>query len=200
MAKKYTLKQLSTSINIDESLLSKDQINLRLNARNKPIEEEKLCKTCGLIKDVKDSFRVRLIKNSYYRVNATCKDCTARKRGVKEIGKLKFGKVLLDKGLRKCTKCRDIKPLNDFGNNKKLSGGKQFFCLDCTRIDKDRTVKSGFKYITSITKKTGSYWKLDVWNNNKHNFIGVFEFNKKGLKEAVRERDNYLKALKKNII
>ncbi|TXD47351.1 hypothetical protein [Polaribacter sp. IC073] len=200
MVKKYTLKQLSTSINIDESLLSKDQVNLRLNARKKPIEEEKLCKTCGLIKDVKDDFRVRLIKNSYYRVNATCRDCTARKRGVKEIGKLKFGKVLLDKGLRKCTTCQDIKPLNEFGNSEKLSGSKQFSCLDCNRIDKDRTKKSGFKYITSITKKIGSYWKVDVWHNNKHNFVGVFEFNEKGLNSAVQVRDNYLKSLKKNII
>jgi hypothetical protein len=112
------ITQYQTSINIDLSKLSKEQILIRA----KEIEtegEKKRCKKC-LKEKMLNGYRLRVerrgVKGIYY--DATCKDCHARVRGTKEIGKLSYAKKLFDKGFRRCTTCKDTKPIAEYYANK----------------------------------------------------------------------------------
>ncbi len=128
---KYKIKQHQTSIDLDFSKLSIDQIKIRALA----IEdsgERKICKTC-LKSKLLSGYRLRTtrrgVKGIYY--DATCKDCHARTRGTKTIGKLSFAKELFNKGFRKCTTCKEIKPLTKYYKNKASSTGINNSCKIC---------------------------------------------------------------------
>jgi hypothetical protein len=130
---KYKITRHQTSINIDLSTLSKEQLVLR----SKEIEEQgekKICKTC-LKNKLFGKYRLRLarrgVKGIFY--DATCKDCHARKRGTKEIGKLKYAKELFNKGFRKCTACKNTKPLTEYYLNKASHTGIMNDCKDCSK-------------------------------------------------------------------
>tara|TARA_R110000850_G_scaffold223508_1_gene349168 strand:- start:209 stop:661 length:453 start_codon:yes stop_codon:yes gene_type:complete len=130
---KYKITKYQTSVNIDLSTLSKDQLVLR----SKEIEEQgkkKICKTC-LKNKLFDKYRLRLTRRGVTGVfyDATCKDCYARKRGTKEIGKLKYAKELFNKGLRRCTTCKDTKLLSEYFLNKASHSGIMNSCKDCSK-------------------------------------------------------------------
>ena len=129
---KYKITRHQTSINIDLSTLSKEQLFLR----SKEIENQgkkKMCKTC-LKNKLFNTFRLRLtrrgVKGIFY--DATCKDCHARKRGTKEIGKLKYAKELFNKGFRRCTTCKETKPLTEYFLNKASHSGIMNTCKVCS--------------------------------------------------------------------
>ncbi len=65
-------------------------------------------------------YRLRTIRNGvkgiYY--DASCKDCHARTRGTKEIGKLSYAKELFNKGYRRCTTCKETKLLTEYYKNR----------------------------------------------------------------------------------
>ena len=128
---KYKITQHQTSINIDLSKLSKEQIIIRA----KEIEKEgkkKRCKRC-LKEKLFNGYRLRTerrgVKGIYY--DATCKDCHARTRGTKTIGKLSFAKDLFKKGFRRCTTCKEIKPLTKYYKNKASYSGISNSCKKC---------------------------------------------------------------------
>ena len=94
----YKIKQYQTSINLDFSKLSREQIKIKALAIEET-GEKKVCKTCSKNKLLSD-YRLRTlrrgVKGIYY--DATCKYCHARTRGTKTIGKLHFAKYLFKKG------------------------------------------------------------------------------------------------------
>ena len=113
----YNITQHQTSIDIDLSKLSKEQIIIRAKEIEKK-GEKKRCKRC-LKEKLFNGYRLRAerrgVKGIYYDV--TCKDCHARTRGTKEIGKLSYAKTLFNKGFRRCTTCKDTKPLTEYYQN-----------------------------------------------------------------------------------
>jgi len=123
--------QYQTSINLDFSKLSKEQIKIRAKSIYEQ-GEKKRCKKCLKIKLFKE-FRLRSsrrgVKGIFY--DASCKDCHARTRGTNEIGKLKFAKEIFKKGFRRCGKCKDIKPLIEFYMNKAQHSGINHTCKKC---------------------------------------------------------------------
>lgn len=129
--KKYTITQHQTSIDIDLSKLSKEQIIIRAKEIEKE-GEKKRCTTCFKTK-LLGLFRLRTemrgIKCIYY--HARCKDCDARKRGTKEVGKLLYAKTLFDKGFRRCTTCKETKPLTEYYVNKASHTKISNTCKNC---------------------------------------------------------------------
>jgi hypothetical protein len=128
---KYKIKQYQTSVNLDLSQLSIEQIKIRALAIEET-GEKKVCKFCSKNKLLSD-YRLRTIrrgvKGIYY--DATCKDCHARTRGTKTIGKLSFAKDLFKKGFRRCTTCKQIKPLTEYYKNKASHSGISNSCKNC---------------------------------------------------------------------
>ena len=52
--------------------------------------------------------------------------------GVVEIGKLRFADKIEDKGFRRCSYCKTIKPLTEFRKNKGQKNGISNNCYECT--------------------------------------------------------------------
>ncbi len=175
------LKQYKTSVNIKIQNLSDEQKYIR---KDVIIEqgESKCCKRCSEIKLVVN-FRIRKTKHNDRYIDATCKDCHARTRGVKEIGKLRFSKHILNNGFRRCVACKEIKTFLDFSKNIKRAGGINYTCKDCS-YTKNVTIKSNIKGVTKRQQGKYIYWKASVWFNNKHYFAGYFPFTKEGKLEA----------------
>lgn len=87
----------------------------------------KRCKTC----------LIELPLTQYQRTGGilvhTCKTCAASAAGVKEIGKGAYYKALSNAGLRKCSRCDAVKPLEEFGKDKNAALGRKRRCKACTR-------------------------------------------------------------------
>ena len=131
---KYKITQHQTSVDIDLSKLSKEQIIIRAKEIEKT-GEKKRCNTC-MKEKLLSLFRLRTslrgVKCIYY--TPKCKDCNARVRGTKEIGKLLHAKTLFDKGFRRCVTCKDTKPLTEYYTNKSVSTGYSNECKPCHSV------------------------------------------------------------------
>jgi len=78
-----------------------------------------------------------------------CRECQKRSRRTKEevaISKrqrkleLDERKELLNKGLRRCAKCKNIQPCSEFDRSKVYADGYQYQCKSCSRLAaKERT-------------------------------------------------------------
>ncbi|NML67582.1 hypothetical protein HHL22_20470 [Hymenobacter sp. RP-2-7] len=71
---------------------------------------------------------------AYYKNHHRCKACYLQKLGIKSVGKLAASQALGEQGLRKCSKCKQIKPFADFGNSKRNAFGKQYACKACQKV------------------------------------------------------------------
>lgn len=99
------------------------------------ILSRKICTCCNRELDI-SSFYFRQDQNNY---RYECKECILKHDGVVEIGKktnaIENGKA----GLRKCTKCKEIKSLDtDFSVSKHGYLGRQHSCKACQKIANDR--------------------------------------------------------------
>jgi hypothetical protein len=101
--------------------------------------EEVLAKKCKKCKETKPLHRFSNAKTCVGGVAGTCKQC----KGLKETYKwTQLTTIEKDGSLveaKKCTKCVEIKELNDFPNcakDKKEPGGKKSFCKDCAKKQK----------------------------------------------------------------
>ena len=86
------------------------------------------CSCCGEIKSVNDFY---FKKNN---IRRECKDCTIKKRGTKNLGKLRFREKLAEKGRRICSVCKQEKDLYiDFGKSKNIFMGRSNTCKECAK-------------------------------------------------------------------
>lgn len=189
-------KQYKTSVNLNIDRLSDEQKEIRKDII-KVNGDFKCCKTCSEIKLI-NNFRVRKTKHNDNYVDATCKDCHARVRGTKEIGKLHFSKHILNKGFRKCCECKEIKVLSEYSNNAKRLIKKNYICRGCA-YTKNVTIKSNIKGVTKRQQGRYIYWKSSVWHNGKHNLAGLFPFTKEGKIMAKKAYDELKLKLSLNI-
>ena len=130
---KYNLKQYPGNKKIDPLLLSKYQLELRKN-KDKIKGKTKVCRRC-LIEQPEEEFYVRKRCPETKKVlirRHICRDCTMRQMGVKEIGKLRFSIKLLKSHFRRCTVCKEIKPLTEYYKSKGQMGGYSHNCKQCS--------------------------------------------------------------------
>lgn len=154
--KKYTINEAAKITG-----LSYEAINSRLNNgwsaeeifENKKIDYDYyrnnlICIDCKCKKTIND-FNIK-DKNTGRRYTA-CKECQAKREGVKNFGLLTIAKELFDKGLRKCSTCKVIKELNKFSKNKTSSGGHSHNCYECEK-------KITRKYIIEQRENLGDFY------------------------------------------
>jgi hypothetical protein len=77
-----------------------------------------------------------------------------------EIGKIRFAHKILEKGFRRCSVCKDIKPITEFKKNKSQYKGISNNCYNCSRkLHNDFYVRQkdeiGISFIQEYGKKKG---------------------------------------------
>ena len=126
----YQITKYPKNKETDYSKLSEYQIILRNNQRFYKYKTKKTCKQCMHILPIEQYY----IKDKETgRRSSICKDCRLKNDGVLEIGKLRFASNILDKGFRRCSVCKTIKPLNDFSKSKNNYGGHSNNCYECSK-------------------------------------------------------------------
>jgi hypothetical protein len=92
----------------------------------------KPCAKCGEILSV-DNF---LIRNGTH--TAQCIICNQLNKGIKNPGRNKLNKKLLEQNNYHCSVCDTTKPLDEFHNNKSTPHGKEYLCKICMNAAKDK--------------------------------------------------------------
>ena len=128
MEKHYKIEYYPKFKNQDKSKLGGHQITLRNKSKKYIYKEEKTCNKCFKLQPIKEFY----IKNKQTgRRNLSCRDCQMKKAGVLEIGKQRFADQIESKGFRRCTLCKNIKPLTEFTKNKGQKNGISNSCYNC---------------------------------------------------------------------
>lgn len=155
---KYKILQYPQNKEINPLDLSYEQNQIRQNSVRKYTYGEKMkCRICGIVHTI-DYFYV---KDKITERRATkCKDCTMKARGVVEIGKLRFSAKIAEKGFRRCSVCKEIKPLTEYKKCKGKYLGLSHNCYECSARLHDEYIKKqqkeiGVHYIKSFGKLKG---------------------------------------------
>lgn len=147
----FNLEQFPKNKIIPISLLSKDQIKIRNNSIDYFLNKStKVCNKCGKRQAI-DEFYVKNRGKHDERPDKTCRDCRLRAMNVIEIGKFRFAKKILQKGFRRCSVCKEIKPLSEFKKSKGRYHGYSNNCYECSN-------KLHSEYIIKQRKEIGDYY------------------------------------------
>ena len=157
MAKKYSIEQFPKNKSIDISMLNEYQIGIRNNQKQYVYTKEKTCNTCGIKQPISEYY---IRDRETGRRNNKCRDCCLKAQGVVEIGKQRFAFKIFDKGFRRCSVCKEIKPLDLFTKNKSQYEGISNNCYECARNLHDIFVQKskaeiGEHYIKEYGKRNG---------------------------------------------
>lgn len=157
MEKKYTIEQFPKNKTINASKLNEYQIDIRNNQKKYIYAKEKTCNTCGNKQSINEYY-IRDRKTG--RRNNKCRDCCLKSQGVLEIGKQRFADKIYNKGFRRCSVCKDIKPLDLFTKNKHQHGGISNNCYECAKKLHDEFVQKSKKeigehYVKEYGKRNG---------------------------------------------
>lgn len=162
---KYVIEQYPKNKDFDFSKMSIDQSALRLKSVKKIYEygKEIKCRTCGKTHETKEYY----VKDKETGRRATkCRDCELKARGVIEIGKLRFSLTIADKGFRRCSVCKEIKPLTEYKKNKGQYLGISNSCYDCSNRLHSEFVKNQQETIgTSYIKEYGKLQGIREFND-----------------------------------
>jgi len=80
-----------------------------------------------------------------------CKDCSSTTHP-KVLARIRDTAYLLTQGLKRCTKCKKVKPLDKFHQNHRNADGRVPQCRSCLSpraVDRERLRKQGFKHCPS---------------------------------------------------
>lgn len=127
---KYAIDQYPKNKDFDVSKLNEYQIYIRNNQKKYKYGKTKTCSKC---------FKELPIKEFYIKDKETgrrcnyCRDCQMREADIIEIGKLRFAKDILKKGFRRCSVCKEIKPLTAYSKSVAGFEGYSNNCYECSK-------------------------------------------------------------------
>ena len=89
-----------------------------------------------------------------------CRDCSLKQQGVVEVGKTRFAGKMFEKGFRRCSVCKETKPINLYPKNKSRGCGISSNCYECcNKLHKDfmeiQTINIGDSYVKEYGKRKG---------------------------------------------
>lgn len=145
---KYDLIQFPKNKVIDKKKLNDYQIIIRDNKRFYKYSKTKRCNNCAFELPIKE-FYIKDKKTG--RRNNTCRDCQMKRAGVIEIGRQRFADKIEDKGFRRCSVCKDIKPLTQFTKSRSAKNGISNNCYDCSK-----TLQK--KYVSKQREEIGDFY------------------------------------------
>ena len=103
----------------------------------RPLPKMKTCKQCGRTLPIDEFPRHNTSRDGH---DGVCIDCKRRQmtRAMNERDKMRLERIGMDsdgnalpEGMRRCTRCRRILPITEFGVCKKNKDGIQYECKDC---------------------------------------------------------------------
>ena len=161
--KKLKLIQFPNNKKTDLSKLSDYQIVIRNNSKKYIYKKTKICNTCGEKQSIKEYW----VKDKHTgRVSNKCRDCELKAKGVVEVGRVRFAKIIFKKGFRRCSVCKEIKPLNLFSKNKYNYGGISNVCYKCSKNLLDDYIKKGKEILSDNHVKTyGKKKGITIFND-----------------------------------
>ncbi len=126
---KYSIEQYPKFKNFDKSQLSEYQFEIRNNQKKYKYSKTKTCTKCHKKLPIKE-FYVRDKETG--RRRGHCRDCQMREADILEIGKYRFADKILKKGFRRCSVCKEIKPLTEYSKSKSGYAGYSNNCYECS--------------------------------------------------------------------
>jgi hypothetical protein len=153
--KKYSIEKFPK--NKEEINLSKEQIKIRRNSKIFTYGKEIVCKKCNKSQPILEFYVQDKLTG---RRATTCRDCQLKAAGVVEVGRLRFAKKILEKGFRRCSVCKNTKPINAFCKSKKRYKGYSNNCYECTsthlrKYQKEQREKISDFYVKQYGKYKG---------------------------------------------
>ncbi len=160
---KYTIEQFPKNKEIVN--LSDEQKNIRNNQKIYIYSDKFTCVKC--LKEMSINEFYVADKNNGRRYKS-CRDCQMKMADVIEIGKFRFAKKILDKGFRRCSICKSIKPILEYQKNDKSFGGHLHTCKECNYIISQKFIKSQRESIGEFHVKQYGKQKYGITNFNKN--------------------------------
>ena len=126
---KYTIEQYPKNKDFDISKLNEYQIYIRNNQKKYKYGKTKTCSKCHKKLPIKEYY----IKDKETgRRCSYCRDCQMREADIIEIGKVRYTKDILKKGFRRCSVCKETKPISEYTKSKSGFGGYSNNCYKCS--------------------------------------------------------------------
>ncbi len=130
------------------------------------------CKCCRKELKIKEFY----VKDKHTgRRSTKCRDCQMLGMGVVEIGRLRFAKDLFKKHFRRCSVCKNIKPLTEYAHDKSSYGGYANNCKECNRAAVAKLQQHG--------KTTISDWYVREYGKRS----GISKFDKSTISRLRKE-------------
>jgi hypothetical protein len=168
---KHSIEQYPKFKDFDNSQLNEYQIEIRNNQKKYKYGKTKTCTKCHKKLPIKEFY----IKDKYTgKRSGYCRDCQMREANVLEIGKLRFADKILKKGFRRCSVCKEIKPLTEYSKSKSGYGGYSNNCYECSNrlhsefLQKQKEIIGGFYVKQYVLSKYGVRISDDEIENYRH--------------------------------
>ena len=134
------------------------------------ITMEKKCTKCGEVNSLDEFSNDKSSKDGkQFRCKSCCKESREELKRYKanNMSTLEFIKLFNDNhALKKCTKCKVVKSLDEFGNERKNKSGKASQCKICLSVQ-----------------------KRIYWNNNRIKLLKLKKIYRDNNKETIKERE-----------
>jgi hypothetical protein len=136
---KKTIEIFPKNKDVNTNLLSKLQLKIRKDEVKIKHKKTKICTKCGNELPISEFYPKYFSypkgykgKKKIQRYDCACKDCRLRAAGIIEIGRVRFSMKIAKKGFRRCSICKEIKPLSEYSKNKGQYLGISNNCLSCS--------------------------------------------------------------------
>lgn len=136
-AVQYLVEQFPKNKNF--SNLSKEQEDIRKNQKEYTYKEKFTCVKCGYEQPIQEFY---VADKKTGRRKTSCRDCQMRAEGIVEIGKFRFSKKIFEKGFRRCSICKDTKPITEYYQKENAFGGRSHSCKNCNYQLTQKFIKS----------------------------------------------------------
>ena len=156
-AVEYLIEQFPKNKNF--SNLSEEQKDIRKNQKKHTYKEKFTCTKCGYELPIQEFY---FADKKTGRRRRSCRDCELKAAGIVEIGKFRFSKKIFEKGFRRCSVCKNTKPITEYYQKESAFGGYSNTCKDCNYQLTQKFIKSQKKEIGLFHIKQYGKRKYDI--------------------------------------
>ena len=161
--KRYAIEQFPKN----KLLIGFSPIQLEIRKYQKlKLVKSKICNQCWNLLPLSEFYTKKRKDNSIY-YDCKCRDCRIKNQGAIEIGKHRFAKKIFSKGFRRCSICKEIKPLSDFSKCVNKFGNYSSNCYECNKKKLDKYRESWKNNISDFyVKQYAKRHKIKIDDKN----------------------------------
>lgn len=90
-------------------------------------------------------------------------DARSERRSIRKTRNQSRRNFMGKDGQFKCTKCKDLRPVEDFGKDKSRNDGRARTCCHCRRVKVRKCWKGRVSTFKGLTEKTAELKQLKTW-------------------------------------